>query len=209
VVILGALGLLLLGELGAEFFLTRVSLLGFLSGLVLFFLGWKYLRLAAFPLGILLLAIPLPAVIFYQITFPLQLLASRLATFLLEAFSVPVLRDGNLIMLPNITLEVVEACSGIRSLFTLLTLTILYGYFFEPRLWARLFLVGLTVPLALFCNGLRITGTGLLTQHVDSAAAEEFFHGFSGWFIFLVALGSIFAIHRTLTLIQKKGVVEG
>jgi len=128
---------------------------------------------------------------------------------MLEAFNVPVLRDGNLIVLPNISLEVVEACSGIRSLFTLLTLTILYGYFFEPRLWMRVFLVALTVPLALFCNGLRITGTGLLTQYFDPSAAEDFFHGFSGWFIFLVALGSVFAIHRTLVLIQRKVVVEG
>jgi exosortase/archaeosortase family protein len=99
---------------------------------------------------------------------------------------------------------VVEACSGIRSLFTLLTLTILYGYFFEPHMWMRLFLLGLTGPLALFCNGLRITGTGLLTQHVDPAAAEDFFHSFSGWFLFLVALGATFAVHRAMSLIRKK-----
>jgi exosortase len=203
-VMLGALGLLFLGELGAEFFLTRVSLLAFLAGLVLFLLGWGHLRLAAFPLGILLLAIPLPAVIFYQLTFPLQLVASRLATTGLELAGVPVLRDGNLIMLPNITLEVVEACSGIRSLFTLLTLTILYGYFLESRVWLRVIMVLLTVPLAIFCNALRITGTGFLTQHVDPAAAENFFHTFSGWLIFLVALGTLLAIHRTMTLFTRR-----
>ena len=207
-VMLGGLGLLFLGELGAEFFLTRVSLLVFLCGLVLFFLGWKHFRLAAFPIALLLLAIPLPAIIFYQITFPLQLLASRLGAFLLETSNVPVLREGNLIMLPNITLEVVEACSGIRSLFSLLTLTILYGYFFESRLWMRILLIVLTIPLALFSNGLRITGTGLLTQYVDPASAEGFFHGFSGWFIFLVALVALLAIHRTLALFQRRVAVE-
>ncbi|MBI4460999.1 MAG: exosortase [Acidobacteria bacterium] len=200
----GGLGLLFLGELGAEFFLTRISLLVFLCGLVLFFFGWGHLRLATFPIALLLLAIPLPSVIFYQITFPLQLLASRLGAFMLEGSSVPVLREGNQIVLPNITLEVVEACSGIRSLFSLLTLTILYGYFFEARVWLRWVLIVLTVPLALFCNGLRITGTGLLTQYIDPAAAEGFFHGFSGWFIFIVALISLFAIHRLLTLFQRK-----
>ena len=207
-VMLGALSLLFVGELGAEFFLTRISLLVFLCGLVLFFLGWEHFRLAAFPIALLLLAIPLPAVIFYQITFPLQLMATRLGAFLLETSRVPVFREGNLIVLPNITLEVVEACSGIRSLFSLLTLTILYGYFFESRLWMRWVLIVLTVPLALFCNGLRITGTGILTQYVDPAAAEGFFHGFSGWFIFVVALLSLFAIHRMLALFPRRVAVE-
>jgi exosortase len=203
-VMLGSIGLLFLGELGAELFLTRVSLLGFLAGLLLFFLGWNHLRLAAFPLGILFLAVPLPAIIFYQITFPLQLLASRLATGMLHLFQVPVLRDGNVILLPNIALEVVEACSGIRSLFTLLTLTILYGYFFEPRMILRVLLVTFAVPLALFCNALRIMGTGLLTQYVDPAAAESFFHSFSGWFVFIVALGSLVGIHSLIKFFQKR-----
>ena len=207
-VMVGGLGLLFLGELGAEYFITRVSLLVLLCGLILFFLGWGHLRIAAFPIAILLLAIPLPAVIFYQITFPLQLLASGLAAFLLEVSRVPVLREGNLIVLPNITLEVVEACSGIRSLFTLLTLTILYGYFLEKKMAIRFILIGLTVPLALFCNGLRIMGTGVLTQYVDPEAAENFFHLFSGWLIFLVALVSLLLIHRALAILWNWGLVE-
>ena len=202
-VILGGLGLLFAGELGAEFFLTRVSLPVLVTGLILFFLGWGYLRLLAFPLGLFLLAIPLPAIIFYQITFPLQLLASRLGSYFLEVTQVPVLREGNLIILPNTTLEVVEACSGIRSLFTLTTLTILYGYFLERRVSLRLVLVALSVPLALFCNGLRIMGTGLLTQYISPEAAEGFFHTFSGWFLFSVALISLFAIHKLIGLFVK------
>jgi exosortase len=201
--ILGGLGLLFGGELGAEFFLTRISLPVLVTGLILFFLGWGHLRLLAFPLGLFLLAIPLPAIIFYQITFPLQILASRLGSSFLEATQVPVLREGNLIILPNTTLEVVEACSGIRSLFTLTTLTILYGYFLERRVSLRLVLVALSVPLALFCNGLRIMGTGLLTQYMSPEAAEGFFHTFSGWFLFSVALISLFAFHKLLGLFVK------
>ena len=207
VVMLAGLGLLFLGELGAEFFLTRISILAFSCGLILFFLGWGHLRIVSLPLALLLLAIPLPAVIFYQLTFPLQLLASQLATFLLETSRVPVLREGNLIVLPDITLEVVEACSGIRSLFTLLTLTILYGYFFEAKASLRIVLVMLTVPLALFCNGLRIMGTGILTQYVDPMAAKDFFHSFSGWFIFLVALALLLGIHRVLGYLDRREVV--
>ena len=202
-VILGGVGLLFAGELGAEFFLTRVSLLVLVTGMILFFLGWGHLRLLGFPLGIFLLAIPLPAIIFYQITFPLQILASRLGSSFLEATQVPVLREGNLIILPNTTLEVVEACSGIRSLFTLATLTILYGYFLERRVSIRLLLVALSVPLALFCNGLRIMGTGLLTQYISPEAAEGFFHTFSGWFLFSAALLSLFAIHKLLGFFVK------
>jgi len=197
-VILGGLALLFAGELGAEFFLARLSLPVLATGLILFFLGWAHFRQLAFPLGLFLLAIPLPAIIFYQITFPLQILASRLGSSFLELWEVPVLREGNLIILPNTTLEVVEACSGIRSLFTLTTLTILYGYFLENRVSLRLVLVALSVPLALFCNGLRIMGTGVLTQYMSPEAAEGFFHTFSGWFLFSAALISIFAIHKVL-----------
>jgi exosortase len=208
VVLLGGLALLIGGELGAEFFLARFSLPVLAAGLVLFFLGWGHLRQLGFPLGLFLLAIPLPAIIFYQITFPLQILASGLGSTFLEFWEVPVLREGNLIILPNTTLEVVEACSGIRSLFTLTTLTILYGYFLENRISIRLFLVALSVPLALFCNGLRIMGTGVLTQQISPEAAEGFFHTFSGWFLFSVALVSIFAIHRILGFFVKDNQVK-
>ena len=192
----GGLLVFFVGDLGAELFSTRVSLLIFLAGLILFLFGWKHLQMLAFPVGLLILAIPLPAVIFYQITFPLQILASKLGSFLLETSRVPVLREGNVIVLPSISLEVAEACSGVRSLFTLLTLTILYGYLMEEGFAGRLVLVALTIPLALFCNGLRIMGTGILTQYVSPEAAEGFFHTFSGWFIFIIALITLMAVHK-------------
>src|SRR5687768_16820083 len=112
------------GHFGSELFLTRASLIGVLAGLVLFLLGWQHLRLLAFPLAFLLLMVPLPAIVFNHITFPLQLLASRVGEAVIAASGVPVLREGNVLFLPGRTLEVAEACSGIRSLMTLTTLAI-------------------------------------------------------------------------------------
>jgi exosortase len=121
-----ALGLLvlLLGVYGAELFLSRVSLVILLAGLVLCFGGWQLLKELRFALLVLLLAIPIPAIVFNEITFPLQILASKLASALLPLFNVPVLREGNVIELPAMKLEVAEACSGIRSLMSLFTLSI-------------------------------------------------------------------------------------
>jgi exosortase len=187
-VILGATCLILVGSLGAELFTARFSLLVLLSGMVLFLAGWKMLRAVAFPLSFLILMIPLPNIIYNQITFPLQLFASRFATFCLELFRVPVLREGNILWFSNYSLEVVEACSGIRSLMTLLSLAIIYGYFVEPRRVIRYALVLLMVPIAVVSNAIRIMGAGLMARHFGPAAAEGFLHEFSGWVIFVAAL---------------------
>ncbi len=197
-VMVGAVVLLLAGSLGAELFTSRVSLLALLAGMILFLAGWKMLRTVSFPLAFLLLMIPIPVIIYNQITFPLQLLASRFATFWLEVVQVPVLREGNVLILPNYSLEVVEACSGIRSLMTLITLAIAYGYLLEPRRWVRYALVILMIPIAIVSNAIRIMGTGVLTYRFGPKAAEGFFHEFSGWVIFLAALILMFASHAIL-----------
>jgi exosortase len=197
-VMIGAIVLLLGGSLAAELFTSRFSLLVLFAGMILFLAGWKVLRATSFPLAFLLLMIPIPVIIYNQITFPLQLIASRFATFWLELVQVPVLREGNVLMLPNYSLEVVEACSGIRSLMTLITLAIAYGYLAEPRRWARYALVILIIPIAIVSNAIRIMGTGVLTYRFGPAAAEGFFHEFSGWVIFLAALILMFAGHWIL-----------
>ncbi len=197
-VMVGAIVLLLVGSLGAELFTSRVSLLALLAGMILFLAGWKVLRAVSFPLAFLLLMIPIPVIIYNQITFPLQLLASRFATFWLEVVQVPVLREGNVLILPNYSLEVVEACSGIRSLMTLITLAIAYGYLVEPQRWLRYLLVILMIPIAIVSNAIRIMGTGVLTYRFGPKAAEGFFHEFSGWVIFLAALILMFASHTIL-----------
>jgi exosortase len=207
-VMIGAVVILLGGSLGAELFTTRISLLILLAGMILFLAGWKMLRAVSFPLAFLILMIPLPALVYNQITFPLQLLASRFATFWLELVRVPVLREGNVLILPNYSLEVVEACSGIRSLMTLLTLAIAYGYLVERRRWVRYTLAILMVPIAIVSNAIRIMGTGVLTFHFGPKAAEGFFHEFSGWIIFLAALVLMFFCHWILRHIGKERAVH-
>jgi len=209
-VMLSAIGLLLLGSLGAELFTSRVSLLILIAGIVLFLSGWQMLKAISFALSFLILMIPIPVIIYNQITFPLQLIASRFATFWLQLLNVPVLREGNQIILPNYTLEVVEACSGIRSLMTLITLAIAYGYLVEKKRWVRWSLVLLMFPIAIVSNSIRIFGAGFLTYHFGQDMAEGFFHEFSGWVIFVAALLLMFVCHWVLRKIAniRKGTVR-
>jgi exosortase len=203
VIVLGLI-VLLLGVYGSELFLSRISLVILLAGLVLCFGGRQFLKELRFALLVLLLAIPFPSIIFNQITFPLQLLASRLASSLLPLFGVPVLREGNVIELPLMNLEVAEACSGIRSLMSLFTLAIFYGYFLEKSVWRRGALVLASIPIAIAANAVRIFGTGLCVQYWDPDKALGFFHEFSGWVIFLVSLACLYSVHRAMSLFPAK-----
>jgi exosortase len=204
-----ALCVLVVGVLGAELFVSRVSLLLLIAGLVVFFLGWNYFRAVLFPWAFLILMIPLPAIIFNQITFPLQILASKVAATVLPLAGVPVLREGNVINLPAMPLEVAEACSGIRSLLSLATLAIIYGYLMETRKWVRVVLALASVPIAVAANSLRIVGTGLLVQYWDPNKAEGFFHAFSGWLIFVISLLMLFLLHQVIRLFEQKGEAQG
>jgi exosortase D (VPLPA-CTERM-specific) len=198
-----ALLLLMMGVLGAELFLSRFSLLILLAGLILLFRGWPLFRAMFFPWAFLILMIPIPQIVFQQVTFPLQLLASRLSAGLLPVAGVPVLREGNVIVLPAMSLEVAEACSGIRSLLSLVTLAIIYGYLMENRKWVRVVLACSALPIAVVANSFRIFGTGLLVQYWDPEKAKGFFHEFSGWLIFVVSLVMMFTLHRVISSIWK------
>lgn len=197
-VMLGAVALLFIGSLGAELFTSRFSLLVLIAGIILFLAGWKMLRAVVFPLAFLIFMIPIPVIIYNQITFPLQLIASRLATVWLEVVGVPVLRDGNVLVLSNFSLEVAEACSGIRSLMSLIALAVAYGHLAEPRRWVRYALVVLMVPSAIVTNAMRIMGAGVLAHKFGPQAAEGFLHQFSGWVVFLATLVLIFLCHWIL-----------
>jgi exosortase len=199
-IVVFALAVLTAGVLGAELFLSRISLLLLIAGLVIFFRGCHPFRAVLFPWAFLFLMIPIPEIVFSQITFPLQILASKVAALLLPLLGVPVLREGNIVNLPAMPLEVVEACSGIRSLLSLVTLAIIYGYLVETRLWARVALALASIPIAVAANSLRIVGTGLLVQYWDPDKAEGFFHTFSGWLVFVVALAMLFLFHRLLLI---------
>ena len=203
-VIVLSLCILILGVFGAELFLSRSSLVFLLAGLVIFFWGWSMLRAVLFPLAFLFLMIPIPSIVFSQITFPLQILASKLAAWTLPLLGVPVLREGNVINLPAMPLEVAEACSGIRSLLSLTALAIMYGYLMEKRISVRVLLALASIPIAVAANGFRIVGTGLLVQYWDPDKAEGFFHAFSGWLIFVVSLLLLFGLHQLLTMRSRK-----
>jgi exosortase len=203
VVVAFGLGVLLLGTYGAELFLSRVSLVIILAGLVLCFGGREFLRKLRFPVLVLLLAIPIPAILFNQITLPLQTLASKLASGLLPLFGVPVLREGNVIQMPGMNLEVAEACSGIRSLMSLFTLSVFYGYFLEKSFLRRIILALASIPIAIAANAVRILGTGLCVRYWDPDKAQGFFHEFSGWVMFLVSLGCLFIVQRVMCLVPS------
>jgi len=192
----GGLGLLLLGRLGAELFLTRFSLVVFLAGSVVFLLGWRHLRILAFPFALLLLSVPIPAVLVAQVTLPLQLFASAGAESSLGLMSIPVFRDGNILVLPNATLQVAEACSGIRSLVSLVALSLIIARTTEHRPWARVLIVLSAAPVAVLVNALRVTTTAAATYWYGRGAAEGLVHELVGLAMFIVALALVMPCGR-------------
>jgi exosortase len=204
-IVLASLGLLFIGSLGAELSLSRISLLGTMCGLIVYFAGGAVLRGMAFPMAFLLFAIPIPVVVYNEIVFPLQFIASRFATKVLEILNLfPVMREGNVLVLPHMTLEVVEACSGIRSLMSLLALAAGYGYLVERSTAVRIFLVIAMVPLAIISNGTRVMITAIMATYLGRQAAEGFMHEFSGWVIFVVATILFLLLHTIITFVRKK-----
>ena len=193
-VLAGGLAILLAGLWGSELFLSRVALMPVVAGIILFLYGWQHLRILTFPLAFLFLMIPIPAIIFNQIAFPLQLFASRVGEWAISAAGIPVFREGNVLELAHTKLEVAEACSGIRSLVSLITLGIVYGYFMDSRMWVRLFVVVSAVPVAILANGARVAGTGMAAQWIGEEAAQGFRHEFSGWIVFLFAFAMILIV---------------
>jgi exosortase len=198
------LGFLIVGQLGAELFLSRSSLLVVLAGSVVLFGGWSLFRALLFPWAFLFLMIPIPAIIFNQITFPLQILASKVAAATLPLFGVPVLRQGNVMTLASQVLQVAEACSGIRSLMSLLTLAIIYGYLMERRLWIRYVLALASVPVAVAANSFRIISTGLMVEYWDPDKAEGYFHTSWGWIVFVISLLMLYAVHAVIRRIASQ-----
>jgi exosortase len=197
-----SLAVFVAGRFGAELFLTRVSLIGVLAGTLLFLFGWRHFRIALFPVAFLLLMIPLPAIIFNQITFPLQGVAAAAGEAVIATAGVPVLREGNILHVPGRSLEVAEACSGIRSLMSLIMLAIVLGYFTERRTGARVLIALAAVPIAIIANAARVAGTGLAAYWVSPAAAEGFFHTFSGWMVFVVALAGLLLVQRLFEAVR-------
>ena len=201
-IVLGIL-LLLLGNLATEFFTMRFSMLVVLGGVILFLLGKETFKTLLFPLAFLIFMIPIPSILMDRITFPMQLFASKVAAESLYLIGIPALREGNVILLANTSLEVAEACSGIRSLISLLALSVVFAYLSQKTALKRVLLVLSTFPIAIIANAARVTGTGILAHHYGDKVAQGFFHGFSGWILFVVAFVCLFLLGSILSRMKK------
>jgi len=195
--------LFLLGNLATEYFTMRFSMLVVLGGIILFLLGKEFYKSLLFPLVFLIFMIPIPSVLMDRITFPMQLFASKVAARSLYLFGIPVLREGNIIQMANTSLEVAEACSGIRSLISLLALSVVFAFLSQKTTLKRVLLILSTFPIAIIANAARVTGTGILAHHYGDKVAQGFFHGFSGWILFVVAFICLFIVGWLLTKIRR------
>lgn len=186
--VLLALLQLTIAWLGSEYFTMRSSLIVLLAGLALYLFGREVLKGLALPLGYLIFMVPIPYIIYDAVAFPLKLLITKASVATLQMMGVIVMREGNIIMLPTTTLEVADACSGIRSLMSLLALAAAYAFMIQTSNLKRAILILSAVPIAIFTNGLRVIVTGILAQWWGAKAAEGFFHEFAGLAVFALAM---------------------
>ncbi len=210
-VLLLAMVVYILGELGAELFTTRLSMLVFLVGFVWLLFGLKVVKILRFPLAFLFLMLPLPGFIYRNVTFPLQLISSRWSVEILHTLGMTAYREGNVIDLDFMVLQVAEACSGLRYIIPLFALGVLFSYFLQKVLWKRIILILATIPISIVANVFRIAGTGIIGLYWGEEAAQGFFHSFSGWLVFLVCLGLFALVNLALKFLpdtpsrQKQG----
>ena len=204
-VLIAAIFLFLAGHIAVEYYLQRCSLVVLLWGVIGYVYGKRAFKIFFVPMLLLLLAVPLPQIIVNTLTLPLKSLVSSFSAEVLRLLDIAVLQEGNILVLPGITLEVVNACSGIRSVFALLVLAFLFSYDMKSSLQRGL-LVILTVPLAVFTNSLRITATGVLANNWNADTALHFYHDFGGWVIFVLSLVLLFGLKK---LIQVIGSYSG
>jgi exosortase len=193
----------LAATLGAELFTARLSFVIALVGVILYLGGTRWVKALGFPLALLLFMIPIPAIIYAALTLRLQGLASQLGEVMISMMGIPVLRAGNTLQLPSQTLDIAEACSGIRSLLSLGFLSLVYAYFTDKRVWMRWALLAATVPIAIGANGIRVVVTGLLAE-IDTKLAQGAYHEGEGYIVFVVALVALIVTHRVISLIARK-----
>lgn len=198
--LLAAAFLLLVGELSAIMVLIQFAFLLSLAGLVLCYGGTSLLRLTVLPIALLLFSIPMPYFLESQLTWRLQLVSSELGVAMLRTFGYSVYLEGNVIDLGNYKLQVIEACSGLRYLYPLLSVGFLMAYMYPAAMRWRVLLVLSTIPITVFTNSFRIAVTGVLVERWGSGMADGFLHYFEGWIIFIacqaVLVLEIVAIER-------------
>jgi len=201
--LVAGLALLLIGKAGSEFFTQRLSLLIVLFGLTAFLGGRPFLRILASPILYLIFMIPLPAIVWNQIAFPMQLFSTTLTEKIIYAMGIPVFREGNVLHLAETTLEVVAACSGLRSLLTMFALAAALAFFSDFRPWLKVVLFFAAAPVAIAANIIRLTGTAFLANIYGSRVAEGFLHEFSGLVVFFLGLAMLVGVHNLLARLAR------
>jgi exosortase len=189
---------LLVAWLGSEYFTMRTSLIVLLAGMTLFWFGREVLKGMALPLGYLIFMVPIPYIVYDMIAFPLKMFVTRVSVAVLKMVGVVVMREGNIIMFPATTFEVADACSGIRSLVSLLAIATAYAFLMKTSTKRRWIIIVSAVPIAVATNALRVIVTGILAQWWGARAAEGFFHEFAGMAVFALAMVMLVAFGEAL-----------
>ena len=179
---------LIVAKVGSEFFMQRTSIILVLAGIVLFCLGFAFFKKLLLPIAYLIFMVPLPAIIWNKIAFPMQLFGSFLTEKIVTLLGIPLLREGNVLHLANTTLEVVDACSGLRSLTTLFALSAVLAILSSLETWKKWVLFFSAAPIAIFANIIRLTATAVLASKYGSDVAHGFLHDFSGLIVFAVGI---------------------
>ncbi|MBV8553070.1 MAG: exosortase/archaeosortase family protein [Acidobacteriaceae bacterium] len=182
-------------------FMTRVGFVFSLTGLVLFLRGTRTLRELAYPLLLLLFMIPPPGFIYQRLTLPLQFVASFLSENLLELLGYSVLREGNVLHLPGQTLDVVEACSGLRSLLSLSFLAQAYAYLFDRRPWMRVALAIVIIPIAVAANACRIA-LSAMAGRINPEWGHGLYHAMTAWIVFVVSFVLLLITHQVICRVR-------
>jgi exosortase len=192
----------LVGRLGAEFFLARMSFVVLLAGITWTFWGAGRMKRLVFPFILLATMVPLPGIVYNSLANPLQLLSSTISTAVAQQLGVSIYREGNIINLANVSLGVAEACSGLHSLSALMIGSLLLGFIQNSAILGRVLLFLLSVPLAIAVNVIRVTGTALLAD-VRLEFAMGYYHSFSGWFVFVCGFGLLWLMSKVIARPQR------
>jgi eight transmembrane protein EpsH (proposed exosortase) len=205
----GTLVVYLVSFVGGIAVFARLMIVFSLFGLLWSCMGWQVVRVLVFPLGFLVFMVPVPDSVLGMVSFPLQLLATKIAAGVIQFCSIPVYREGNMLYFAHAQLEVAEACSGIRSIMSLTMLSVIFAHLSGNGWWRKALLIFSAIPIAMLANILRVSGTGILAHFFGNKVARGFLHEFSGLAIFVFGLVLLFLVFNLLNRIGNSNPRPG